>query len=109
VRIYKPPLPTLSTAETTLLWEICQAKIVPFGHAKRGERRNSFLVATGTPMNDPLFQCPIEGILFSTTNRPLAIPSATAIAGPTRDVFWKTMRKSDLSNVPRAISARGAH
>jgi hypothetical protein len=34
--MYKPPLPILSTAETTILWGICQAKIVPFGQAKRG-------------------------------------------------------------------------
>jgi hypothetical protein len=32
----------------------------------------------------------------------LPTPSVSAITVPTRDVFWKAMRKSDLSNVPRA-------
>jgi hypothetical protein len=36
VRMYNPPSPALSTAETTLLWAVCQAKIVSFGHARRG-------------------------------------------------------------------------
>jgi hypothetical protein len=47
--MYNPLRATLSTAETTLWWAVCQAKIVPFGQARRGYRRNSFLVATTTP------------------------------------------------------------
>ncbi len=31
--MYNPPSPRLSIAETTLLWAVCQAKIVPFGHS----------------------------------------------------------------------------
>jgi hypothetical protein len=69
--MYNPLRATLSTAETTLWWAVCQAKIVPFGQARRGYRRNSFLVATTTPKKtNPLLQCAIEGIPISTANRP---------------------------------------
>jgi hypothetical protein len=36
VRMNSPPRPRLSTTETALLLNLCQATIVPFGAAKRG-------------------------------------------------------------------------
>jgi len=67
IRMYNPPNPRFATRETSLLLAHCQAKMIPLGEDNRGQRRKSFVVATGTPSkNDTLFQCVIEGSSFFT-------------------------------------------